>query len=199
VANIANSYVGESYTSSYAFDTSIGNFPPYGNIPPNGTGVHVLGGSPSPFLYGSVTVNGISVDTFGPFFDSEIATYNSPSVSGQFYFLEDLHSDQNNSFKIILNDEIVVFNGSLPSTVTEPFFYLVTGADLFYRTGHFIFEIRDKESGDFLAGANIVATIDSLTISTAVPEPSTWAMMLIGFAGIGLMAYRRSRRYTVVV
>ena len=27
----------------------------------------------------------------------------------------------------------------------------------------------------------------------AVPEPSTWAMMLLGFAGIGFMAYRRSR------
>jgi CHRD domain/PEP-CTERM motif len=25
----------------------------------------------------------------------------------------------------------------------------------------------------------------------AVPEPSTWAMMLIGFAGLGFMAYRR--------
>ena len=25
----------------------------------------------------------------------------------------------------------------------------------------------------------------------AVPEPSTWAMMILGFAGVGLMAYRR--------
>lgn len=28
----------------------------------------------------------------------------------------------------------------------------------------------------------------------AVPEPSTWAMLLIGFAGIGFAAYRQSRR-----
>jgi PEP-CTERM motif-containing protein len=28
----------------------------------------------------------------------------------------------------------------------------------------------------------------------SVPEPSTWAMMLIGFAGIGFAGYRRSRR-----
>jgi PEP-CTERM motif len=27
-----------------------------------------------------------------------------------------------------------------------------------------------------------------------VPEPSTWAMMILGFAGIGFMAYRRSRK-----
>ena len=25
----------------------------------------------------------------------------------------------------------------------------------------------------------------------AIPEPSTWAMLLIGFTGVGLLAYRR--------
>lgn len=29
----------------------------------------------------------------------------------------------------------------------------------------------------------------------SVPEPSTWAMLLLGFAGIGLMTYRRSQKY----
>ncbi|MCK1636330.1 PEPxxWA-CTERM sorting domain-containing protein [Bradyrhizobium sp. 157] len=28
----------------------------------------------------------------------------------------------------------------------------------------------------------------------AVPEPSTWAMMILGFAGVGYMTYRRKRR-----
>ena len=27
-----------------------------------------------------------------------------------------------------------------------------------------------------------------------VPEPSTWAMMILGFAGIGFMAYRRRNK-----
>jgi hypothetical protein len=27
--------------------------------------------------------------------------------------------------------------------------------------------------------------------TAAVPEPSTWAMMILGFGGIGFMAYRR--------
>ena len=30
-------------------------------------------------------------------------------------------------------------------------------------------------------------------VGGAVPEPSTWAMMLVGFAGLGYMGYRRSR------
>ena len=32
------------------------------------------------------------------------------------------------------------------------------------------------------------------TLTPAVPEPSTWAMLLIGFAGIGFMAYRRKSK-----
>jgi hypothetical protein len=34
----------------------------------------------------------------------------------------------------------------------------------------------------------------SLTISGAVPEPSTWAMMILGFLGVGFMAYRRKNQ-----
>jgi hypothetical protein len=33
-----------------------------------------------------------------------------------------------------------------------------------------------------------------LNFSAGVPEPSTWAMMLIGFAGIGFAAYRRTKK-----
>jgi hypothetical protein len=36
----------------------------------------------------------------------------------------------------------------------------------------------------------------TLTIAAAVPEPSTWAMMLLGFAGVGFMAYRRKSKPT---
>jgi hypothetical protein len=32
-----------------------------------------------------------------------------------------------------------------------------------------------------------------------VPEPSTWAMMILGFAGVGFMAYRRSRKTTLAL
>jgi hypothetical protein len=31
------------------------------------------------------------------------------------------------------------------------------------------------------------------TLTAPVPEPSTWAMMILGFAGIGAMAYRRRK------
>jgi hypothetical protein len=31
-------------------------------------------------------------------------------------------------------------------------------------------------------------------ISSAVPEPSTWAMMILGFFGLGVVAYRRKQQ-----
>jgi hypothetical protein len=31
-------------------------------------------------------------------------------------------------------------------------------------------------------------------VTPGIPEPSTWAMMILGFAGVGFMAYRRSRK-----
>lgn len=57
------------------------------------------------------------------------------------------------------------------------------------------------ETIDFLVGASIGGgnaygnTPLEVTISsvTAVPEPSTWAMLILGFAGIGFMAHRRRR------
>ena len=37
--------------------------------------------------------------------------------------------------------------------------------------------------------------VDQIWIqATLVPEPSTWAMMLLGFAGVGFMAYRRKSK-----
>ena len=37
----------------------------------------------------------------------------------------------------------------------------------------------------------------SVVIGTAVPEPSAWALMLAGFAGLGLVGYRQSRKLSL--
>jgi hypothetical protein len=47
------------------------------------------------------------------------------------------------------------------------------------------------------SGAVNTGPVGGLTISTAVPEPSTWAMMILGFFGVGFMAYRRKNRSTL--
>jgi len=37
----------------------------------------------------------------------------------------------------------------------------------------------------------------TFTNMSAVPEPSTWAMMILGFAGVGFLAYRRRNQAAV--
>jgi len=58
--------------------------------------------------------------------------------------------------------------------------------------------IGDLQSIDFFGNGQGVGGEPFVTgITTgisAVPEPSTWAMMILGFAGIGFMAYRRKSR-----
>jgi hypothetical protein len=39
--------------------------------------------------------------------------------------------------------------------------------------------------------------LDDISVAAAVPEPSTWAMMLLGFAAIGFVAYRRNHRAAI--
>jgi subtilase-type serine protease len=47
--------------------------------------------------------------------------------------------------------------------------------------------------GALVGGASPEDLVVSVT-TTPVPEPSTWAMMLAGFAGLGALAYRASRK-----
>ena len=45
---------------------------------------------------------------------------------------------------------------------------------------------------DLAGGNNNVGNIlDNVSLSSAVPEPSTWAMMILGFFGLGVVAYRK--------
>ena len=37
----------------------------------------------------------------------------------------------------------------------------------------------------------------SLDVLTPVPEPSTWAMLILGFVGVGFIAYRRRNGATL--
>jgi hypothetical protein len=58
--------------------------------------------------------------------------------------------------------------------------------------------IPDIHQGVLISGS---LTIDSATSDqiAAIPEPSTWAMLLIGFAGLGFMAYRRRNQISLAV
>ena len=44
---------------------------------------------------------------------------------------------------------------------------------------------------NFYGFSGISFILIKLTSSSTVPEPSTWTMLILGFAGVGYLAYRR--------
>jgi PEP-CTERM motif len=51
-------------------------------------------------------------------------------------------------------------------------------------------QVHDGLNGSTIASGNF--SIEAPVVA-AVPEPSTWAMMILGFVGLGFMAYRRKQ------
>jgi hypothetical protein len=55
-------------------------------------------------------------------------------------------------------------------------------------------QFGDTQFGIFSSDGLIFSlSVDSVTQTSAVPEPATWAMMMLGFVGIGAMTYRRKQ------
>lgn len=122
-------------------------------------------------------------------------------VGGDFFILVSDVVDNNGAFY----DSIVFYDGAsgggleaiLNNGNPDPFNF--TGPQLFAaapegpdnRYLHPTFVLGTYVLGDFFADPN-APPVGTLTI-TAVPELSTWAMLIIGFAGVGLVCHRRNR------
>jgi hypothetical protein len=109
------------------------------------------------------------------------------------------------------------FDGSLWNGPTDSFWQVSLGSQTFdtqdlsiashgfsgWKLGGFTFTATSPtEVLSFLASSNVgsvnlppVALLDGVSLSTpsSTPEPSTWAMMLLGFAGLGYAGYRSRR------
>jgi hypothetical protein len=71
----------------------------------------------------------------------------------------------------------------------------ITVADLIANAGGYYFG-ADVIACTGIAGASCTTgsvAANHITVTGSVPEPSTWAMMILGFFGVGFMAYRRKQ------
>jgi hypothetical protein len=58
-----------------------------------------------------------------------------------------------------------------------------------------LFDLVSYSDGEVVGSGteNLIPVFGPPILSNSIPEPSTWAMMLIGFAWLGYAGYRRSR------
>ena len=62
----------------------------------------------------------------------------------------------------------------------------------FYEFGETTSNVNDPTQAVIFRNG-VYLTHGAINVAPSVPEPSTWAMMILGFAGVGFMAYRRLR------
>jgi hypothetical protein len=74
---------------------------------------------------------------------------------------------------------------------------MLTGSQVFtgpLQNPTFLIGSFDFYSGVFHQGHHLLTITNVAPIASGVPEPSTWAMMILGFAGIGFLAHRRKSK-----
>jgi hypothetical protein len=160
-------YVGDSVTITVMENLALGSK----QSEPGGL-VEVSGGSsvslPSPILNATLAVSG------GPSFSvSGSAAYNSAQVNGAGYSQSDIQSLNSNLPQYFYQMEILAQSSS------SPFGNSFTGIIDNYT------ESLGSESPEFL----IEGSLNSLS----TPEPATWTMMIIGFAGLGFAGRRLAK------
>jgi len=92
-----------------------------------------------------------------------------------------------------------VYNAYFPVTSLTPgttYFFEITGTTGTNENGEFGVETTSTAPAGVVAyqsfgGPPGLINAELALQLTSVPEPSTWAMMLLGFAGLGFLAYRK--------
>ena len=177
-----------------------------GNVA-NAGGAIVPGGVSKPGdAPGVLTITGNLTDTQPSELDILLGTQSSQLVvDGTASFLGNLDVDLVDGFSLSSGEtfDIAGTGGGLTNDLTSlSLDGVACGADGggFKCNGGAFFDIFSWSivPGTTIGGLNPEDPMLSVTV-TQVPEPSTWAMMLAGFAGLGFLSYRASRKTPAAV
>jgi hypothetical protein len=174
-ASAFGAVIGDQFSVVYTFDTSLGI--PFSRNYSTSLSLIFSGGSPSGAT-AVVTLDGHTLTFLGSYFGALVG-YNNGTASESFQQVSDGRSPT------VWTDFYNPNAGLMPASVTTNFSYTcVAGRD--FCNGFFYVNAND---GVQIADST-VSLVDTTT-TPAVPEPSTWAMMIIGFLGLGWLAYQR--------
>jgi PEP-CTERM motif len=181
---------------------------------PTGTTISAFG-RPDTQTYGEVFTAPVTgeLTSFSLFLSSTsvgniiggIGVWNGSGVSSVLYTSSQVASALTNTFSpdvtVLAGQEYVAFlstNGvSGPDAITSmPVGNSVTGLNGFVYNNSVCCGGGGTYANEIWNGS--IPFLDaefSATFTTAVPEPSTWAMMILGFLGLGFVANRRKNRF----
>jgi hypothetical protein len=179
---------GQAFTASFTVDTSLGTLFTQNGALQSQT---LQGGTSqplnltSPITSASLTINGVTVA-------APIGWFGSATTAIANQFSQQAHGvqfqDATTLTQFVFGSFINANDDSLPFTLTGPVDYTLSPNAGGAMTWQY------NVNG---VGTDIIGSVRAMSIHehvAAVPEPATWAMMLLGFAGVGFMAYRRSRK-----
>jgi hypothetical protein len=167
--------LGLTYTATYVFDTAV---PTAAHISTGGDFSTYGGGVNTPAVSAALTINGHTFTTNG-LFHAELDAFNISSGAFQTYARVDPAFGSQFTNSLYTQDPAAPY----PTSLTSPFTYT------YYAVG------SSSASGLFkIGGDSLSLSPTTVTLTNGVPEPSTWAMMILDFAGVGFMAYRRKSK-----
>jgi PEP-CTERM motif len=169
-ANLANS----NYTATYVFDsTADPTMTLATDVFEEIGGSHF--GTQTPWISATLRIGSVSYSVSGAY-AAVLVTSGSSSFMNDF----EARSTAQPSATEVFDNEIEVKSTTAPNPTSlgSPFSYTSANPG----AGEFLIQGDNFE---------LLPTTVSLTAVDAVPEPSTWAMMILGFLGIGMMAYRK--------
>jgi hypothetical protein len=82
--------------------------------------------------------------------------------------------------------------GVLPNGQLDPLVGFFWASDYSGESGE-VYKYDSSVFDDGGGSGGVAILGETYFLSNTVPEPSTWAMMLIGFMGLGYAGYRRAR------
>jgi hypothetical protein len=199
IAGIALLATIQSSSADVVIQDNFDGSTPQGNWPGDGTFLSIpqpgnIQGQPSVDLvggsfFGSLAFSGNSVDLDG-------STGNGNSPAGEIQSIKSLAlGTYTVTFELSGNQRgfpqqtttVAIGNQSFTITPTDNAYHLET-LTFVDASGQLSF----TDSGPSNQQGNLLDDV----VVTAVPEPSTWAMMILGFLGLGLVTYRRQTLHT---